>query len=398
MNVILLLFSWLLFALYLYKNHNHLNRWTIVFLISRSTSSLLFIWVYTTFYKGDLSQYITISQDWSNHPLSEIIFNSKHINSSILEEPRMFFFAKIFHLIYTISFSNLFLTSLLFTSIGSVFLIESYKIVKSNNAKITQSFLIALCIPSIVFWSSGICKESLSFPAFIYLTLIIWSYLEKQKKDWKLDYSSIFTFTLLVLSLIIISKLRYFYFPFILLLLGIYALVNLKKQKLFWILLPLPIVLYFFFQNYLIPQLQFENLLELTYSNYHKIVQLSGNKNYMLIPYKNPDLWSLSKAYISAFKGVFFTSFSNIFISIISIENLIILTLIAINFKKLNKKETLPLLITSIFFSAYFCLISPNYGSLSRYRIIYWFWWVWFCIEQTKSLLINQKASSINLK
>jgi hypothetical protein len=67
-----------------------------------------------------------------------------------------------------------------------------------------------------------------------------------------------------------------------------------------------------------------------------------------------------------------------------------VLLLLLIGFGRLQKSEINPAIVALFTFTllcaGYFTLISPNYGSASRYRVFYWFWWIWFGLSQVKSL------------
>lgn len=381
MSILIALFFWLMLFICFYLNKKYLDKRFVFLLFIRSVSASAFVYVYTHYYKGDLSYYFSLSTRWVDDSLWEVLCNKIELTQLELHQPRMLFFAKVFHFVRIFSFSNLYLMALFFSGLGSLFLLEAYKIIARYDKGLLLSFVLALCFPSLVFWTSGVSKEALVFPATLFVVLYVWSNLKAGV--FKLDFQGVFMF---LVAVFLILQLRYFYFPFLLFLLFVYLMFSQYKNYKFWVFVSAILVFYVSFQAVFLPQLQYSILLHLVYENYHEMLRLSRSGLCVSVDYLDRDFSSMLWAFVQAYKGVFFVSFKNLFVLMVSVENILVFVLCLFSLwkaKNLNK-EQLSLFVFVFLCAGFFTLVSPNYGSLSRYRVFYWFWMIWFGLESLK--------------
>lgn len=367
-----------LIASYFWFNRKLFENWICLVFSLKSIAALFFVWIYTNVYVGDLTEYLSLAKNIKETEVCTFLF-SDTINDL---EPRKTFFSKIFLVLYTLSFKNIYLIAISFNTLSFLLIFESYKFLKVKGNEFKNTFFLAFLFPSVLFWVSGITKESIALPCFLYVLLLVYHF----KKEDFLDLSKI---VLLVLSIYVISQLRYFYLPFLLLFVFAFVLEKMYKKFYFWFVTLCLLSSYFYFQTSLPPQAQIIVLQELIYENYHAMVRLSGNSDYLHLSLKDSSLSSIVLAFCAALKGVFFITKDNVFSLLISVENIILFIFLLISLyidKSKNKAQFWIFTLLLILQGGFFTLVSPNYGSLSRYRVIYWFFLVWYVLEQQKSL------------
>lgn len=368
------------FGLYFYYNKNQFDTLLISLFVCKIIAAITFVFIYHNYFEGDLSQYIKLSDKWSKIGDDiNLLFYNKGVDPYIIDyRPRQLLFGKLFYVIYRSSFSQIYLTAIIFVGISFVWLMESIKIVKKVVPEYRLSFLITLFLPTVLFWGSGITKELLCFPAFLYMILCSYSWIKKRGEK--------VGGPLLVISFLLIATLRYFYLPLFLVLVFTYLVQSYYKSMWFWLVAFSCCLLYVCFQDVLILQLQTKYINMLLYSNYHVMVAKSDIGGYITLTLQDDSFVSLFVAGIQSFKGLFFVTVKNTWTSLVSIENMLTLICGSIALLRLKKwiisKEVISIVLFIIVSAALFQLVSPNFGSLSRYRIVYWFFINWLIIQQ----------------
>jgi len=142
---------------------------------------------------GDTFQYFneakTISSYLLNHPqnLISIYFHTSELidlSSQIVywDQPRALFFAKIVSIFYLISGGNYWIISIYLSLInfwGIQALVKELKLnFEDNELAISCSFYY---LPSFVFWTSGLLKESLAIGALALAVSIVLRMIREQK-------------------------------------------------------------------------------------------------------------------------------------------------------------------------------------------------------------------------
>lgn len=374
-----------LFISYYIKNRVHFTGIVSLLLVAKIVAGCSFIYLYQVFFEGDLTTYIQLSKEWNalGDDLSLVLHN-KGVDPHILAfRPRQLLFGKVFYLVYKVSWFNIYLSSLVFSLVSFPWILECIKIVKKHSFVRLEGFLLALFVPSILFWSSGITKEMLCFPAFLYFVFSMYDYFN-DKINWR-------SFPFVVLSFLLVFNLRYFYVPLLLILFLSYLIPFYYKKILFWAVVLGGAVAYLVFQEVLIPQLQTKYIHMLIHNNYH-MMALKGGEG-ITIDFKDDSTWSILKAMLQSFKGMFFVYWKSFWTVLTSIENILLATcvlwaLIIKNTKKISR-EAIAIVVFVLVSAGLFQLVSPNYGSLVRYRVVYWFFVWWLVIEKIKPSLTS---------
>jgi hypothetical protein len=235
--------------------------------------------------------------------------------------------------------------------------------------------LAILFFPSVLFWSSGILKETLAVAALYFLTAI----LIKLLKDAKVSLAQ---WVLVLLSLWIGWSMKYYWLGifvcawFSSLIVGIVA----RKQKipdgslfLSWVSLFLVLA---FVASFSHPNFRLEGIMEVIAANHSQFVSQSAPE--ALIHFHNLQPTWTSMAINSPwafFSGTFrplpFEA-TNLPSLVASMENLFICVL-AFSFLLFGRKKissfTFPVVIFAATLCVFLALSTPNFGTLSRYRV-----------------------------
>ncbi|WP_044205272.1 hypothetical protein [Flammeovirga sp. OC4] len=244
------------------------------------------------------------------------------------------------------------------------------------------SFLIAnFCFPTVVFWSSGVIKETISIPILYFCIGISIDIITK-----KVRAISIIILPFLLYSLL---QLKFYYFGgFVIFFLPILFFIYLKinsiefNKKYFLLLLSFIVLGGIFIVNF---EYHFglEQFPKTIYANYLKL-SLNEQDSYAIHLENMNESWSgillsIPEAIITPFIYPNYFTSRHIFDVLISTENLISIVLIILNFfllitKKVKTSKYNPLLISillaySLLMIGFLAIASPNLGSLSRYKI-----------------------------
>lgn len=334
--------------------------------------------LYSLFYQGgDINSYFEWGTELSRLSFSEYL---KEITSStLLSAPqRSIYFTRIVSILVFITKSDFWLTSLYFSLIsffGSCyFIIQLAKVYP----KTTLPAIIALFFfPSIVFWSSSIVKEAMAFGCLLYFI----GYSLKLIHSIKFKWHEI-PISLICLSLLIM--LKYYIAAAILPCIVLYFLIGIKAKisNLQWyslsFFLAIAIVfgLHFMHPNFdpkwfFIAIEEARNTL-IENSKPESIIQLYSGANIILAGVINFFILLIS----GFFRPALFESFQ-FPIVLAGIENTLLLFLfISRFFGKLSfEKKDLNLIIVVIIYITFLALLlsysSPNFGTLSRFKIYY---------------------------
>jgi hypothetical protein len=299
----------------------------------------------------------------------------------IYKQPRAMFLSKITSLFCLLSDDNYWMTALYFSAIsffGAWFLVQ--KINRLFEGIQPAAILSFLFFPSVVFWSAGVIKECLAMAALFFLTFIFLKTWKREKFHWA-------EWLLMLISLWVVWSLKYYYLAIFLpvvfttltlqYLLTRFTLKSLSsKVSLWFLILTVPILLI----SLLHPNFYYERFMEVVVSSYYEFQTLSNPDD--LIHYHALNATALSLLQNSPwalFSGLFrpfITEASTVFQVFIALENLVLLTLTAgalTQVKKLVNSQHRVLLFSIIMYSILLCtflsLSTPNFGTLSRYRV-----------------------------
>ncbi|MCA4896887.1 MAG: hypothetical protein ING84_17945 [Cytophagales bacterium] len=342
--------------------------------------------VYTYYYPGgDTWTYFEEAKKLSllatsDFPQFRELFLTSNDTSSVTHflyvHDRSFLFVKIVSLLNLISLNSYWVTASYFSLVSffsSWFLLVQLRrfVPDSTRAAVVAIFLF----PSILFWSSGLLKETLAMAAIYYLTAVLIQLLGGAKVR-------LVQWALVFLSLWIGWSIKYYW-------LGIFVAawlsslfvflltrntkISQRKSGLGWLGVFLLLAAAASFAH---PNFHLERVMEVIVSNHDLSALQSKGNNYIhyydLLPtvasmaVNSP--WALFSA---LFRPLPFEA-TGLPSVLASLENLIILVLAVSYLASARKKSpsfAIPLIVFSVVLCVFLALSTPNFGTLSRYRV-----------------------------
>lgn len=296
-----------------------------------------------------------------------------------LGEHRTIFYTKITSVLALLTGNNYWITSVYFSLIS--FFAAWY--VSHTVARIFPEYKAAACIaflffPSVVFWSSGIIKESLAMAALFFLTALF-------LKLWVKERIPILSILLAVICGIIVFNLKYYYLA-VFIPVTVSSLIAQRISEKIGIeskgkqILLLTGVLSFGFLaiTFLHPNFSPSRILEVVVFSNNVFMDVCTPDDvihfYKLEPTWASILINAPWAFISGLFRPFVWEANTIFKFITGVENLmlLILTIFAIPYLKSIVHSPHRLLILAVILycavlSIFLALSTPNFGTLARY-------------------------------
>ena len=323
--------------------------------------------------RHDVSTYISFlwSGDDSYSIWSELVYR----------QPRAMFLSKITSVFSLLTADSYWVISLYFSSISFYCSWMLARKILTLNAD--SGFAVAMAFlffPSIVFWSSGLIKESLAMAAMFFLCSIF-------LRVWGKETLRLLEWTLTIFALWILWNLKYYYLgvllPVTATALFARSIFSRMKPKylaaklLVWgVIFVGPMLLI----SVLHPNFYPERFLQVVVSSYYEFYEISHAHN--VIDYGNlePTVTSIAKniplAIYSGLYRPFLTEASTLLQVLSATENLVlmILTIAALTQIKKLIRSRHRLLIFSVFAYVFIlCILlalsAPNFGTLSRFRV-----------------------------
>jgi len=275
--------AWLFYR----KFHSGFSLWVyasalLMKLLAGIVVGLIFINYYQ---QGDTIVFFEKSQVIASLPFTEYLANlfspSNYLTTG---QPRVLFFTKFLSFFTLITGESYWISSLYLSTISFfsswylvVTLAKQYKHLK-------EVFIVCfLFIPTIVFWSSGILKDSLSFSALSYsVTLII----KLHKKDRVL----IQEWLLSIIAIFMLYKVKHYLLIALILFVGLLIFCTLiSKPKLSTKIVATVIMTAALLATQLIhPYLKFDRIALTIYENNHTILAKSDSENRLHIAIDAP--------------------------------------------------------------------------------------------------------------
>jgi hypothetical protein len=387
-------------------------------LISGACLGLLYTYYYTvsdTFsYFNDAARIATLATtDFSAY--LRFLFHNTGFDSLqlVLQEPRALFLTKVASVFNLLTRNNYWATGLYFSFacfLGTWHLVQVInRYVPSASSAAVIAFLF---LPSAVFWTSGLLKESLSMATLCYLSgffLRIWFEEKPQLRH----------FVMAAVCLWIFWSLKYYYtgvfvavvgtsllYKF---LIGKRFLSSARTEMLIWfsvLVIPLAVV------SLLHPNFYFHRLLDVIVMNNTTYNELSAAENLVMFHNLHPSPGSiLENAPWALFSGLFrpmLWEVTSMIKLLAASENLLLLLAFVVACTRIRGYSELThrLLILSvvvyvIVLCVFLTLSAPNLGTLSRYRTGYisFFTFIILCnnpalqfVERSISRLVRNKA------
>lgn len=254
-------------------------------------------------------------------------------------------------------------------------------------ARLFPSMRVAACIaflffPGVVFWSSGLIKESLAMTALFYVTAVF-------VRLWMRERISIWTIIPIVLAFWLIFNIKYYYLAvFIptaasaLIVRWLTTRIKIARfsvQLLLWMfLLICGLVLITFLHPNFAPQ----KLLTVIIANNTLFMEVCAPDD--VIHFYNPEptwasmLINSPWALVSGMFRPFVWEANTIFKMVTALQNLVLIVFTVLSLMQLKRLKDSPhrLLIFSVMLyvvvlSVFLALSTPNFGTLTRYNVGY---------------------------
>ena len=310
--------------------------------------------------------------------------------SVISSEPRAAFFIRIQSIINLLSLNNYWISTL-FISVSSfiVVWVLILRIIKAYNIDIRLVLASLIFFPSVAFWTSGLVKETISYAS---MCMIIWAAIPIYKYHsikWK-------EVVLGVISFVILWKLKYYHAAVIITMLipllfySVLKLKGLNTGQSVIIVLITSMLCALFVSN-MHYNLALQRVLEVIVENNALLTARSDPQKVIVFQNLQPTLLSLTNNWPAAvFLGLFgplpWESW-NILSLLQSLESMTLLLLFIVSIKFWKRKNEMDMVLV-IFVLAYILIMAsllaystPNYGTLSRYKVAYLPMLIYFILQ-----------------
>lgn len=385
---------------YISKQHSDpllINSYYYLLSIKVTFGFLLGI-IYLNYYKGgDTLYYQSCFDELSGlfhkdfEAYCDLILRNKipdgFANSTISFSPRAFFFVRLMSPFYIATGSNYWMMAIylsVFSFSGFWILSDTLiRLFKVNSLAILSAFFL---FPSVIFWSSGVLKESLISGAIAYCISIALNAVHGTSR-----FTFVKIFVLLILSWILFM-VKFYYFAVLFAILIPYCGAKIlslhwelfKHKRSYRIIAFLTFMIVFGILATLIhPLLHIDTIVSSLYYNYDTTLKVSKGQNTFVFEGLSTEALSFLphalKALCNGLFGPFLWQSKKIISLIVGIENTLLLILFATfvltNFrkdklKKIDLEEVSLVLYVSIL-AIFMAFASPNWGSLVRYKIGY---------------------------
>jgi len=293
-------------------------------------------------------------------------------------QERSLFFVKIVSGFALISGNSYWITAIYFSFISFISCWYLFKTVIKNFAESTKAAALAfLFFPSVIFWSSGIVKETLALAGLYYLASVFIKIIKDEKRTWV-------QWVVVLFSFYVAWSLKYYWTALfmavfttsLIMLLLQKRMIGLKRYKLIgWV------VIFFGLSaiaSLLHPNFYLSRFLDVLVTNHNDFVKISRPD--AIIHY-----YQLTASWLSIFINAPWALCSGLFRPFIieangliptlaSLENLVLLVLTGGCFfhRKAQPSDKLLFFSTVVYvvlLCVFLALSTPNLGTLSRYRV-----------------------------
>ena len=305
---------------------------------------------------------------------------SDAISSSLINpQSRSLFLVKIISCFNILTGNNYWITNLYFSFISfwSAFLFFK-KIAFFFPGREFAAAIAFLFFPSIVFWSSGVIKESLAMAGLFMLSTVYITLLNNSKPFW-------WEWVLAFLSLILVWNLKYYWIAVFIPVTVTTCSVHLITKHLTWKMnMKLALWIAFFLVfclgvTLVHPNFYLENFLIVLVENYDAFIRISPAQSVVRYPLE-PTWWSVvlnsPKALLTGFFRPFLWEATNFLQLIVAVENLFVFIFFITALSGMRAAIQSPhrlLIFSTVVYILLLCLFlalsTPNLGSLARYKV-----------------------------
>ena len=346
--------------------------------------------IYLEYYNGvgDTAQYF-IEGGW----LSEVaradmqryfqfLWSSQGVTILAEQAPRALFFSKLVSIFNILSYDNYWIISAYLSIISFASAWYLLKTVSKCIPDVTIPAIIALLFfPSVIFWSSGVIKECVSSAATFFLAAIF-------LKIWFRHKVKIIEWLLALIAVWILWTLKYYILAVLAMVMSVALLYELVFRRFvagYGVFIKLLIciglgILPFFIVTFLHPNFHPEIVVQVIADNYYEFQKLSDPEDVIYFNGLQPDFFNLlmhsPKAVFSGLYRPFLWEAGNLLQLVIAVENFLLLAIsmfairhIAPIFQSPHRLLVLMVLFYTVSLCAFLTLSTPNFGTLSRYRV-----------------------------
>ena len=305
----------------------------------------------------------------------------KIMGDLVFRQPRALFLSKATSFFCLLTWDNYWVISLYFSTAS---FLTGWILVRKIASAFPEARAAAvigfLFFPSIVFWSSGLIKESGAMAALFYLSYIF-------LRAWQSERISILQGLGVVISLWLLWNLKYYYLAIFLpvtvtslitrMMFRRIAIDNLLLKVLIWfIVFALPV----FMVSMLHPNFDPGEIMHVIVLNYEEFHAISAPEDVIHYRSLTPTVTSMIlNSPWAVFSGLFrpfLWESGNVLQVLIALENVVLLTLVAfaiLHYKRVFFSSNRLLIFTAMIYvlllCAFLALSTPNFGTLSRYRV-----------------------------
>lgn len=297
------------------------------------------------------------------------------------QRPRATFMSKIASVLCLLTANNYWMVSLYLSFVSFIacwYLVK--QIIRIHASLVLPAVVALLFLPSAVFWSSGLIKESIAMAALYFLTAIF-------LKIWLRERVKVYTWMLIPLALWILWGLKYYYLAVFLpvittALVMKYLVMPRMKYRQWYILLVVWSIVFIvplWVASKVHPNFYPERFMNVIVENYRQFTYVSSPGDFIIYPSLKSEVGSIisysPKALLSGLFRPFVWEARTGFQLLVAIENLILIALFVTSLARLKEifvsKQRLLFLSAAVYvilLCIFLALSTPNYGTLSRYK------------------------------
>jgi hypothetical protein len=389
----ILLLTLVVFWLHRREEKGVLKKFFLPGLLFKIMGGLCLGWIYRYYYHvGDTLSYFqdgTRLADWATtdaHSFLSFLWNSNQdypvFDQLHLQEPRALFLSKVTALLVLSGAGHYELISIYFSLFSFASTWYIVKTISRFYPHLKREAVVAfLFFPSCVFWSAGLIKESISMMGLFFIAAFILHVVHRTRL-------SIGHWLFFIFSLWIVWSLKYYYLA-VFLPIGIttivvarFVLPRLPMMNLGWLVLIWLVIFIvpLYIASLLHPNFYPEQFLEVIVSNYRAFISISSPGDVIL--YNDLEATPASIfihapwALISGLYRPFPWEAGTIFQGIIALENIILIVLsLSVWWQKRQRISSadqlvlMSIVLYIILLCIFLALSTPNFGTLSRYRV-----------------------------
>lgn len=322
------------------------------------------------FFEDPKSYFLWLSgNSWPDHLVNEIGYQGA---------PRALLMIKILSVLTLITGGNYWLSSAylsLFAFGGLWALVD--RIARTYPGATKAAVGAFIFLPSALFWSSGISKETLFMGVFGYLTAWFWPYFMRQNER------KYYYWWLAIPMILVLFQLKYYYMAVLLPVLittVIHSRILQRNQRLLmvhgtWIMI---FSILIFGASWLHPNLRLDYFTAMVKNNALEIISKTGSRA-LVVFIENPDptFWmgiNLPWAMVTGIIRPNLGDWGSFLQNLVILENLTITILIIGRIRSLHNADLLPpdwfpCLVYVLILAGLLTLSTPNFGTLVRYKV-----------------------------